>query len=242
MRNVWSLPEEYDFRYTGPDWLLILLSNASKESHPLILMLLWRAWHLRNNIIHEDGKCTVEASAIFLQNYLDTLNCVGSGESSKGKGLQASCALQDHVHRNEGHFPWWSPPEVGRLKMNVDASFIKESNDGFMGVVIRDHLGTVLCSMAQKLNKCADGEEAEALALLHGLRLCVQHGFSPEVVETDCAAVYAAVNGPAQNLSILCAVYSEIASIRGSSFLFTLSQVERECNSVAHELGKCCRV
>jgi hypothetical protein len=126
--------------------------------------------------------------------------------------------------------------------MNVDASFIKESNDGFMGVVIRDHLGTVLCSMAQKLNKCADGEEAEALALLHGLRLCVQHGFSPEVVETDCAAVYAAVNGPAQNLSILCAVYSEIASIRGSSFLFTLSQVERECNSVAHELGKCCRV
>jgi hypothetical protein len=189
MRNVWSLPEENEFRYTGPDWLLILLSNAANESHPLILMVLWRAWHLRNNIIHEDGKCTIEASAIFQQNYMDTLNCVGTGESSKGKGAQASSALQVHEHLNDGQVPSWSPPGVGRQKMNVDASFIKESNEGFMGVVITNHLGTVLCSMSQKLKKCADGEEAEALALLHGLRLGVQHGFSPEVVETDCAAV-----------------------------------------------------
>jgi hypothetical protein len=43
MREVWSLPDEEEFKFTGPDWLLILLANSNKDSHPLILLLLWRA-------------------------------------------------------------------------------------------------------------------------------------------------------------------------------------------------------
>jgi hypothetical protein len=31
MRQVWSLPREEDFMYTGPDWLLMLLAKAKKR-------------------------------------------------------------------------------------------------------------------------------------------------------------------------------------------------------------------
>jgi hypothetical protein len=55
MRNLWNIPKESDFRFTWNDWLLVLLSNRSKTEQGLILLLLWRAWHLRNNAIHEDG-------------------------------------------------------------------------------------------------------------------------------------------------------------------------------------------
>ena len=90
MREVWNLPTEDHFRHTCPDWLLLLLANSSTESIPLILLLLWRAWHLRNNIFHEDGKCLIEASSVFLHNYVDTLNCSGSVPCSKGKFQKAT--------------------------------------------------------------------------------------------------------------------------------------------------------
>ena len=43
----------YQSQSSGPDWLLILLANSPLDSLPLVLLLLWRVWHLRNNIIHE---------------------------------------------------------------------------------------------------------------------------------------------------------------------------------------------
>jgi peptidoglycan/LPS O-acetylase OafA/YrhL len=92
MREVWSLSNEEQFRYTGPDWLLTLLVNANKELVPLILLLLWRAWHLRNNIVHDDGKSSIEASSVFLQNYVDTLNFSGYVPCSKQKNMQVTYA------------------------------------------------------------------------------------------------------------------------------------------------------
>jgi hypothetical protein len=56
MRQKWSLPKEDMFRYTGKDWLQILLGQVDVITCANILKLLWRAWHLRNNIIHEDDK------------------------------------------------------------------------------------------------------------------------------------------------------------------------------------------
>jgi hypothetical protein len=37
-----SLPEENHFVYTGPDWLLLLLSSVSPHVKANILMMLWR--------------------------------------------------------------------------------------------------------------------------------------------------------------------------------------------------------
>jgi hypothetical protein len=65
------------FRYNGPDWLLMLLANANKDSILFILLLLWLAWHLRNNLVHDDTKSSIDASSVFVQNYIDTLNCSG---------------------------------------------------------------------------------------------------------------------------------------------------------------------
>jgi hypothetical protein len=52
MRKFWRLPDEQQFGYSGPGWLLMLLSLADEESKAKTLMLLWRTWHLRNDMIH----------------------------------------------------------------------------------------------------------------------------------------------------------------------------------------------
>jgi hypothetical protein len=56
MRRHWSLPEESWFRYTGPDWLLVLLGAVDDERRAKTLLLLWRAWHLRNLAVHAEGE------------------------------------------------------------------------------------------------------------------------------------------------------------------------------------------
>ena len=41
MREHWKLPEEEKFRYTGPDWLLLLLDQCSATERDLTKLLLW---------------------------------------------------------------------------------------------------------------------------------------------------------------------------------------------------------
>jgi hypothetical protein len=61
-------------------------------------------------------------------------------------------------------------------------------------------------------------------------------------VETDCAAVYAAVNAANQDMSKLCFIYREIDMIRNSMLYFSVSLVKTDCNAVAHELAKYNRI
>jgi hypothetical protein len=62
MRKHWLLPDEAQFRYTGPDWLILLLDLVDKETGARILFLFWRAWYLRNDIIHGKGAAPIIGS------------------------------------------------------------------------------------------------------------------------------------------------------------------------------------
>lgn len=69
-----DLPSEDCFQYTGPDWLLNLLTNISKDIRGLVLMMLWQCWHLRNDAAHAKGDASIEALSSYLECYLQELN------------------------------------------------------------------------------------------------------------------------------------------------------------------------
>ena len=54
------------FHYKGPDWLLLLLDECTKEQKDLTKLLLWRAWSSHNNITHEAGPMSITDSEHFL--------------------------------------------------------------------------------------------------------------------------------------------------------------------------------
>lgn len=65
-----------------------ILSNINAAMSAKLIMLWWRAWHLRNNIIFGDGKAGTVPSTEFLNNYLNTLTNIRDGNLStdvKGK-------------------------------------------------------------------------------------------------------------------------------------------------------------
>jgi hypothetical protein len=76
MRDFWILPKEESLRKIGKDWLVVLLDNTNKDLHQAILLTFWRAWHLRNDIIHAKGQATIEHSARFLLSYANTIKSI----------------------------------------------------------------------------------------------------------------------------------------------------------------------
>ena len=85
MRKFWNIPHEPEFAYIGTDWLPIL-AKCSKEQRSLVLMILWRSWHLRCNVIHDKGTESITNSRNFLLNYMNCLHGTTADDSQeKGK-------------------------------------------------------------------------------------------------------------------------------------------------------------
>ena len=52
MRQVWPLPPNGKLLHTGDDWLFNILSAEKEDVRAMIIMLLWRIWSLRNDVLH----------------------------------------------------------------------------------------------------------------------------------------------------------------------------------------------
>ena len=90
-RKHWALPDEKFFTYSEGDWLLLLLQHVSSEQRDLVRLLFWRAWSVRNNIVHNSGPISIESSVHFLLSYQATLVDVQQNnvQDTKGKGRPA---------------------------------------------------------------------------------------------------------------------------------------------------------
>ena len=69
LKEVWKLPAEETFKYSGPDWFLILLDQLTTPVREQTIFMFWRAWHLRNDLIFGKGMESISASVSFVKNY-----------------------------------------------------------------------------------------------------------------------------------------------------------------------------
>ena len=73
MAEVWTLPNITTVQNTGVEWLLHALAPLPDIERLMLLMTLWRAWHIRNEIVHNKSPPPMEASRRFFMSYLDSL-------------------------------------------------------------------------------------------------------------------------------------------------------------------------
>jgi hypothetical protein len=190
MREYWKLPDEKLFRYSGKDWLQVLLQLSDQRSREKILLLLWRAGHLRNDVIHANGSETIYSSMSFLQSYLATAcstssyqNCSSDNDDIRklvGGSAGSLCNLQ---------MTNWRRPNPGWIKINSDTSFISSSGQAGAGAVGRDDSGKIVLTACMPLNNCRSPLEAEAKALLFEILLLDNSRNLNLHLETDCAAL-----------------------------------------------------
>ena len=149
LEKDWTLPPREMFRNSGDDWVLILLSQVDEFMRAKLLLLWWRCWHLRNNIIFGDGKDRVDHSALFLQSYLTVIQDNRDIEAlvdEKGKLPIANFEGHNATKRKEIPVPW-SKPSFGWAKLNFDASFHEEENEGAWDAILRDEYGEIILSV-----------------------------------------------------------------------------------------------
>lgn len=193
-------------------------------------------------MLHNSGTGSIKASAIYLQNFLVSLNgpvyldTKGKAKVSANDTLSCSVSKNMATSKLSGR---WEGPAQGTIKLNLDAAFMADSGLAAMGAVLRDFRGNVIWSFNSKLQNCQDPEEAEANAMLKAIQCCDQVKIRPDVIETDCAALKSAVEAPTQDLSRRCYVYREIQKWLWSGAVTQISLVKRDGNQVAHHLARC---
>ncbi|XP_071676918.1 uncharacterized protein [Lolium perenne] len=238
MRKCWKLPHEQTLRYTGKDWLLICLNSVDDATKAKTLLLLWRAWHLRNDIVHNQDRETIESSVAFLQAYSSTQELsLNAARDLKGKTPLLTDPTPSVYGTRESKYNRWSLPPRSWVKLNTDASFIGLGKPSAAGAVARDHSGKVLMAACSPLPNCEDAEEAEIKATLMGIKLLAGLGHQHVIVELDCAAVAKALQSPV-NRSKQWALYDEAKTLLMMFEDHKVFHVNRENNMVADALAK----
>lgn len=241
MRKHWTLPKERDFIYSGPDWLHAILAKCASGERDKVLMLLWRSWFLRCDITHGKGEETILGSVNFLKRYVDILQDDVTKTDLPTPSALPSCDVTDNLliasRNQETRKNIWQPPAPNELKVNVDASFIKENGCTAVGVLIRNHLGQVIVASSRVIEKCHDAEEAEASAILEGLKLAIEHSIVPTSLELDCSNAIRAAANKSGGLSRLWPLYSSIQNALALLPGCKLVKVDRVSNVAAHELA-----
>ena len=97
------------------------------------MLLWWRAWYHRNDIIFEEGKASVGNSFGFLHNYYTTLQGIARGTAKadrKGKAPATAEVVKNTSLAKGSVDPQtrWEKPSEDWVKCNVDASFLAGSN------------------------------------------------------------------------------------------------------------------
>jgi ribonuclease HI len=239
MRDHWVLPPEKDLMYTGPDWLLVLMSKFSAEVNANLLMLLWRIWSERNSVLRAGKKISVEGSVVFLTRYMDSLlqrRHITLQTDSKGKRCELVGSKRPAEVARQAQQKW-VPPPPGMLKINVDGAFISSSGTAAVGVVIRDHNGQVKLASWRLLRYCRDAEEAEVVACCEGIALAARWPDVPMVLETDSAVVAAKLKSSVMDRSVGWSIVREVRMYMEELFSLDIVKISRSQNYVAHELA-----
>ncbi|XP_073359625.1 uncharacterized protein [Aegilops tauschii subsp. strangulata] len=191
MREVWNLPAENKFWFTGENWLQVVLDTENEETRAKILLLLWRYWHHREDCLRNNGRETIKGCVQFLKQYEEDLRKAEvSADQYGGKAVendQGNCtrATAQPVCMTKRLDEKWIPLVRGAVKINTDASFLAEISESAAGVVGRDYRGVVLKSVCKRLPMCRSAEEAEARAILVGLQAMQGNYNGQVIVETD---------------------------------------------------------
>ncbi|KAK9991337.1 hypothetical protein SO802_026322 [Lithocarpus litseifolius] len=126
------------------------------------------------------------------------------------------------------YFPWY--------KVNTDATVFKNSNSFGIGVVVRDHEGSVLAALSKHLPLPLGPLEAEAKAMEESISFATDIGIQEAIFETDSLALLGAL---ADMSTVLITIENCIGGIHLKLQNFRqprVQHVRHERNKPAHTL------
>nr|XP_027082338.1 uncharacterized protein LOC113704655 [Coffea arabica] len=211
-----------------------LLKTHIKVLIPIVVC--WFLWLARNQERFQGGRWEVNRIIREVDSFMEQLGRANKLCRSQFSG-DADCELLRWVRgsprrRSPCAIAWERPP-FGEFKFNSDASVLQGRATG--GGLLRDYQGKLVFTFYKEFGD-QGVLEAECMALLCGLQLCLQRGVYPSLVEVDSKALVQLVVSGAIAKWPLC---NSLRKVRGLLEVFSaaISHVYREANVPADRLA-----
>ena len=197
-------------------WLQTILSSSTSNFadqgwvHSNVAFTCWFIWKARCQFVFNQV-CVNPSNVVFAIS--NDVGCFFAACS-----IVSSAAVVRPVSTGSPvPSPRWCPPPPPSVKINVEASWHKDSKSGFVGVVVRDAEATFLAAVRYPL-LAPSALATEALALLRGCDLGASMGFSDVILESDSHEAVTCLSNSLENGS--WEVFPTLARVktRGDSF------------------------
>ncbi|GMI81993.1 hypothetical protein HRI_001868600 [Hibiscus trionum] len=222
--QVWAglgfISPSIDSQSNFSEWLSNVLNNTNTSRYTEIILTIWALWTTRNKFIFEGEQ----------KNPMDVITSI------KSYVLELRLVSERTMVTNPQARVEWSPPEDPYVKVNVDAGFRQQEKAALVGIIIRNTQGQILGASSSMVYHIPSTFAAEAHAVVCGLRLAADLGFSHVAIEGDSGAIINKLRSPLEDPSDIGALISEAKGqsrvFQGCTFLFR----HRSAKKAAHAL------
>ena len=197
-----------------------------EEGLELFTVIAWLVWSRRN-------KCHFKENSIPPEKIRDAADSV----LKEFRGSQKT--RPERVQRQPQR---WVPPEPGNYKVNYDGAYFAEEEAAGIGVVVRNELGQVMASLAEKLTMPPTVEILEALAARRAMVFMEELGLRRANFEGDSETVVKALSKGCPDRSCIGHIIKDCMSLMGCFQTCSFSHVRRQSNGVAHALARRARL
>nr|KAK5846143.1 hypothetical protein PVK06_002414 [Gossypium arboreum] len=199
--------------------------GQDEQNKQLIAIFLWALWYRRNKLIHEGVKFSLQDLLGFIRGY-------GQEISLCQEKLGVSCRSLPKE--------FWSPPDLGFIKLNFNTTFQSDSRTFTTTILARGSKGEIVGAETYLFEDVVDAFLAEARACERALLFAFRMGFRCLVVERDSLTVIKKkLKIKEEDKSILRSIIHHIRNLENCfeevSYLFVPRLVNRAAHTLAIE-------
>ena len=213
---------------SAPDWLLQRLAEDDKERMVQVATILWSIWTARNMKVWENK---VIPPDLITENSAHQIH--QWREMQPRKVVNSSINQQ---RQNDGDH--WVAPEVGKVKINVDASVVLGSGTYSADMVLRDHHGEFCIARNYRREGDISVLEAEAGGVLEALKWVLELGVTNVTIESDSILTVRAVRNGSVNYLEVGNLFEDSRLIMRNRPDISISYVKKQANKAAHMLAR----
>lgn len=210
-------------------WLLQKINSASTEEVVRIAKVLQGVWFFRNKKFWEQKTVSYVVGMDWSNKFFTDWN---SATSRRNNRQNSDTKISPQLPQK------WKPPDFECMKLNVDASVRVGASDFSIGLIIRDHRAHFVAGKVMCIARTGTVLEAEATAILEGLKWIVSMQYSNVMIESDSLISVNAIQNRSENFLEVGHLFEDCRAYLHSRGDLSISFVKRQANKVAHMLAR----